>query len=354
MNTPSFRSTASIEMLQTRAALLRQVRRFFDDRGFLEVETPILSQDVVVDRHLNPISVDYCDPFGGEAKQLWLQTSPEFAMKRLLASGAEAIYQVCHVFRAAEKGGLHNPEFTMLEWYRVGDDMQQGMQLLSDLSSELLNRGAADVMTYAKAFRDSTGLDPHRCDTTTLSNYAKQRGLNPPESLLADDRDSWLDYLLSELIQPTLGNDKPLILCDYPATQAALARTALRSDGEMRSDGELGSDDALESDEELRSKETSRLEVAERFELYVNGVELANGYHELLDASVLRERNRVANEQRIADGARPLPPESRLLAAMEHGLPACAGVALGFDRLVMIATNAKSIEEVIPFPFDRA
>ncbi|MFT7643902.1 MAG: lysyl-tRNA synthetase class 2, partial [Pirellulaceae bacterium] len=162
------------------------------------------------------------------------------------------------------------------------------------------------------------------------------------------------DYLLSELIQPTLGNDKPLILCDYPATQAALARTALRSDGEMRSDGELGSDDALESDEELRSKETSRLEVAERFELYVNGVELANGYHELLDASVLRERNRVANEQRIADGARPLPPESRLLAAMEHGLPACAGVALGFDRLVMIATNAKSIEEVIPFPFDRA
>ncbi|MFT5522853.1 MAG: lysyl-tRNA synthetase class 2 [Pirellulaceae bacterium] len=336
MNTPRFLSSAKLETLQARAALLRQVRVFFDDCGFFEVETPILSQDIVVDRHLDPISVPYSDPHGGSSRQMWLQTSPEFAMKRLLASGAKAIYQICHVFRAAEQGSLHNPEFTMVEWYRVGDDMEASIRLLSELAKALLDRGESEVVTYATAFRDATGLDAHRCEKNELIDLARQKGLNPPESMFSDDRDTWLDYVLSELVQPHLGKVSPAILCDYPATQAALARTVTRISDTMGSDT-MGS-----------------VEVAERFELYVDGIELANGYHELLDADVLRERNRSANQKRIAAGMRPLPEESHLLAAMDRGLPACAGVALGFDRLVMIATNSRSIEEVIPFPFDRA
>jgi lysyl-tRNA synthetase class 2 len=356
--------------------LLRDLREFFHQRGFLEVETPVLSADVVVDRHLDPLcSVLPDDPRRPEVgRRLWLQTSPEFCMKRLLAAGGDsapsAIYQVSRVFRGGERGRLHNPEFTMVEWYRVGDDLAAGITLLSDLCDALLRCGPAEQMSYQDAFRRWVGIDPLTASGGELAGVAANRGVAAPAVLALDDRDAWLELLFGELVQPNLGSvvgrisnpsyslagplsepqqlterashggnvakpsaegrqlaervaHKSAIVYDYPASQAALARTR----------------------EGL---------VAERFELFVAGVELANGYHELLDPAELRRRSAAANAQRAADGKPCLPEESRLLAAMEHGLPACSGVALGFDRLVMLAVGAQSIDQVIAFPIDRA
>lgn len=325
----SFEPSASLEMLRFRADLLRKVRRFFDERGFLEVETPILSADVVVDRHLDPfVTILAPDPRTPAAGQkLWLQTSPEFHMKRLLAAGAGPIYQLSRVFRNGEVGGRHNPEFAMLEWYEPGVDYQSGMAFLSELVDQLLGRGTADILSYRDAFKQFARIDPIAAATSAVAARAAELGVAAPKSLAADDRDGWLDLLLVERVEPKLGIDRPTIVCDYPASQAALAKLRVDVDGRQ---------------------------VAERFELYVNGIELANGYHELLDPQELRQRNRAANELRRADGKPTLPVESRLLAAMEQGLPPSVGVALGFDRLVMVASGASSLGEAIAFPIDRA
>jgi elongation factor P--(R)-beta-lysine ligase len=336
-----FRPTASWEHLRRRAGLLRAVRSFFDARGFLEVETPLLSADTVVDRHLDPVPVE--DPRRTDCLSVgehldgwpvrpaatsppwWLQTSPEFGMKRLLASGATAIYQITRAFRGAERGRWHNPEFTMVEWYRVGDDMRQGMQLLDELAQATLGRGASEQLSYAAAFRRAIGLDPLRSSVAELASAAHHHGLQTDAAWDPDDRDAWLDWLLVTCVEPTLGRGRPTMLYDYPASQAALAVVRPEPDP-----------------------------VAERFELYVDGIELANGYHELTDAAVLRARTRAANQARRADGKYALPEDSRLLDAMHHGLPASTGVALGFDRLVMVALGAKDLSEVIAFPVDRA
>ncbi len=322
-----FHPTASWRNLQLRAELLRRTRQFFDDLGFLEVETPILSADTVIDRHLDPLSLILADDprLPNEGRRLWLQTSPEFAMKRLLAAGAKQIYQVARVFRAAERGRRHNPEFTMVEWYRVGDTMNQGMTLLSDLVDSLLQRGPAERISYREAFEKHVGVDPHTSSAIELTTLAASRGIDTPQGWDANDRDAWLELLLSELVEPHLGRRQPTLLYDYPASQAALAVVRAESPP-----------------------------VGERFELYVDGVELANGYHELLQADELRRRNAQANQARKADGKLPLPEESRLLAAMDAGLPPCAGVALGFDRLVMLAAGAKCIDDVIAFPIENA
>ncbi len=321
-----FRPTATWPRLQLRSEMLARVRGFFAQRAFLEVETPLLSADVVVDRYLDPLSVTLPDdprrPDCG--KTLWLQTSPEFGMKRLLAAGGEAIYQITRSFRAGERGPLHNSEFTIVEWYRRGDDMRQGMQTLSDLAEALLQLGPAETVSYADAFRQHAGLDPHRATSEQLRAAAERLGLSVADTFVQADRDNWLNLLLAEVVEPHLGQSRPTILYDYPAGQAALARTH----GDPP--------------------------VAARFELYVRGIELANGYHELLDPSELRGRNEHANRQRKADGKPPLPAESRLLAAMEQGLPDCTGVALGFDRVVMLAAGATSIAEVMAFPLERA
>jgi len=322
-----FRPTASLDMLRRRADLLRQLRTFFEERGFLEVETPLLSHDTVVDRHIDPtgviVAADPRQPARGPP--MWLQTSPEFSMKRLLAAGAGPIFQVTRSFRAGEAGRLHNPEFTIVEWYRPGDDLAAGMQLLSDLAERMLGRGPARRITYQEAFRQFASVDPFLDSIEALASATERAGIVPGVPPAADDRDAWLDLLLVSCVEPNLGVGAPTILHDYPPSQAALA---------VVRDGEIS--------------------VAERFELYIDGIELANGYHELLDAKVLRERNRKNNALRAADGKPTLPEESRLLAAMEAGLPACAGVALGFDRLVMVAEKAGSIQEVIAFPMDRA
>lgn len=322
-----FEPSASWDALQLRSLLLRRFRAFFDQRGFLEVSTPLLSTDTVIDRHLDPLCATLFDdprrPSHG--RRLYLQTSPEFHMKRLLASGGEAIYQVTRGFRGAETGKLHNPEFTIVEWYRRGDTMTEGIQLLDDLCTTIFSRGPTRRISYEQAFREHLGIDPHLAERSELVAILRSLDSIHVTDDVTDDRDALLDLLLAERVQPHLGRPEPTIVYDYPAGQAALARIR---DGQPP--------------------------VAERFELFVDGVELANGYHELLDPNTLRHRNRIVNQQRQLDGKPRLPEESRLLRAMEHGLPPCAGVALGFDRVVMLCGGYERLQEVIAFPIDRA
>ena len=315
--------TASISSIKSRALLLQQLRGFFDERGFFEVETPLLSQDTVVDRHLHPIQIERRQITGtsrdAESEAVvFLQTSPEFAMKRLLAAGAESIYQICKAFRAGEAGSQHNPEFTMLEWYRVGDDMEQGILLLEQLVQSVLGTSPPTRISYRTAVIEATGLDPIKAPLDQLASLSRLES--------ETDRDEHLNVILSELVEPRLGVKAPEVLYHYPASQAALAKTKFE-------DG---------------------VEVAERFEIYYQGVELANGYHELLDADELVSRNEETNRRRVADGQPALPVNSRLLTAMQSGFPACSGVALGVDRLLMLALQENKIESVIAFPFDRA
>lgn len=327
-----YRPTATLAVLQLRARLLSTLRRFFDERGYFEVDTPLLSHDRVVDPHLEPFVV------AGARLPLYLQTSPEFGMKRLLAAGAQAIYQIGHVFRAHELGRLHNPEFTMAEWYRVGDTHVEQMQVVEDLVVEVFSdarRAGANAApvplspflrtTYREAFERHTGRDVLVMTADQLIELAAERGVSIPDSFNATDRDGCLNLLLAELVEPHLGHERPEFLCDYPASQAAIAR--IRPDTPP---------------------------VAERFELYLAGIELCNGYHELTDASELRRRMEVESRRRESEGQSPLPESIRLLAAMDAGLPACAGVALGFDRLLMLAAGAKTLAEIIPFAFDNA
>ncbi len=328
----------TIKILQLRAALLRTARSFFDERGYLEVDTPLLSRDTCVDAHIEPFVTESAprkeNPDGSGV--LYLQTSPEFHMKRLLAAGAEAIYQITRAFRQDESGRLHNPEFTIVEWYRTGDTHHdqmaeveafvREMALTPDIASELTRSGEPfPRTTYREAFARCVGIDPLVAPVSRLAEAAESAGITRPPTMNDDDRDGWLNLLLATVVEPTLGVASPEFLYDYPASQASLARVR-----------------------------EGALPVAERFELYIRGIEICNGYHELLDAEELRRRNREQNVRRVMDGRPILPEESRLLAAMESGLPACSGVALGFDRLVMLATGKSSLAEVMPFPHDCA
>lgn len=324
-----FPPTASLDTLRRRAEILTDLRAHFAARGYWEVETPILSRDVVVDAWLEP----FVASDGATGDTWYLQTSPEFAMKRLLAAGADAIFQVSRALRQGEAGGLHNPEFTLVEWYRAGDDHFSQMDFVESLVNALW-RGTLghspfpqqfQKLTYDEAFAKHAGVNVLSCDVEELPWIAQSRDLSPPASLDFEDRDGWLNFLLSELVEPHLGFDAPTFLYDYPASQAALARVR---------------DDVPP--------------VAERFELYIDGMEICNGYHELTDANELRARNVRQNKLRTDAGLAALPVESRLLDAMESGLPASAGVALGFDRLVMLLLGKSTIQEVIAFPADRA
>lgn len=316
----------NISHIRQRAELLRQLRQFFDSRGFLEVQPPCLSRDCVVDAYIDPIEVpvaqfelgiDLPGPF-------FLQTSPEAAMKRMLAAGAPSIYSLGPVFRAGERGQMHNLEFTMLEWYEVGAGINEGVRLLGELAAEMLGHDSYQVCSYRQLFRDSLGFDPIDADLDSVRGHVRQIDPNLSESV-GGDRDMLLDILLSHLLQPSLGLHCPQIVKDYPLSQAALAR--------------ISAEDS---------------QCAARFELFVEGMELANGYDELIDADVLLERAITANEKRMHAGRRTLPVESTLIEAMRDGLPPCAGVALGVDRLLMIRTGEKSIADVMPFPIESA
>jgi lysyl-tRNA synthetase class 2 len=297
----------------------------------LEVETPVLCAAGAVDEHLDPIPASWHpleDPSRPEPR--WLVTSPEHSMKRLLAAGSGAIYQITKAFRDGERGRLHNPEFTIIEWYRPGIDHLALMDEVEALVRALLDGspgtgavpGPFHRTTYRDAFLRAIGVDPFVASEADLAGAARERGIAAEASA---GRDSILNLLLAGSVEATLGLDRPEFLIDYPPSQAALAR--VRPDDPP---------------------------VAERFELYFRGLELANGYHELLDAREQERRFIEANARRRAAGKPELPIDRRLLRALEAGLPACAGVAMGFDRIVMLATGARSIDEVLAFPIERA
>jgi lysyl-tRNA synthetase class 2 len=325
-----FAPSASLAALEMRAALLRKLREFFYERDFIEVETPLLAPEVIPERHIDPMVAETsasCAASGSTRPAgqttYWLQASPELHMKRLVASGAEAIFQVTRSFRAAEVGRLHNPEFTIVEWYRVGDAMQAGLDLLDELIHSLLGTPPATRTTYAEAFQRTAGLCPHTASINKLFAAADSASIAVPSEMDRGNRDEWLNLLLATQVELQLGRDRPELVYHYPATQAALAKVV---------------------------PTTAGYDVAERFELYYRGIELANGFHELTDAAEQRRRFEAVNAARIADGRPALPLPESLLASLELGLPDCTGCALGFDRLAMLAIGAHSIDAVMAFP----
>ena len=327
MAQPDFLPNATIETLRARSGIIKSIREYFDQLGFFEVQTPTLSRDTVVDRYIEPLAMEVKLPNGNGPDLFFLQTSPEFAMKRLVASGALAIYQICKAFRKGEAGRRHNPEFTMLEWYRVGDDLAAGIELLADFAKYMFESEHVDSVSYREAFVKHANVDPFAASIDQLRSTCEAVDVDTSSFDADQDRDVWLNLIMSEIVEPKLGVANPEIIFHFPASQSALAKVCTDSRGN---------------------------EVAERFELYVNGVELANGYHELLDADELECRNEKVNSQRESDGQVRLPSDSMLLEAMQRGLPACSGVALGVDRLMMVLLEKDSIEQVIAFPFDRA
>jgi elongation factor P--(R)-beta-lysine ligase len=313
--------TASHARLQARARLLQQCRRFFQDRGVLEVETPLAVQHAVTDVHLHSALVQIP---GLTAR--FLHTSPEFSMKRLLAAGSGDIYQICHVFRGHEQGPLHHSEFTLLEWYRLGFSMQQLMDEVALLLQVVLGAAASQprFITYSQAMQAGVGCDPLSASDADIAGCAQQHGFEP--SLVQRcDRDQLLDLLMGARVGPSLGRDAPCFVHHFPASQAALARLDA---GDPRT--------------------------ALRFEVYMAGVELANGFEELGAAGEQRARFEGDLRQRRALGIEVPSLDERLLAALAHGLPACSGVAIGLDRLLMLATGADQIRDVLAFTHDNA
>ncbi|RSB58252.1 EF-P lysine aminoacylase EpmA [Acinetobacter soli] len=317
--------TCSIEAFKARAQLYRTIREFFAQRNVMEVETPIVSQAGVTDVHLASVQVQR--HIEGRMQQQYLQTSPEFAMKRLLAAGSGPIYQICKVFRDDEHGRKHNSEFTMLEWYRPGLDLRELMHETAALLNVCLAHRFDEirplVLSYKHAFQDRLDINPLQATLAQLKQTAQRVGLTLD---LGDDRLAYMDLLFSHFVEPSLGFDTPIFLTDFPSEMASLAKVRLDEDGE---------------------------EVAARFEVYIEGLELANAYDELLDASVLRARFEADNQEREKLGLQVMPLDENLLAALAH-MPECSGIALGIDRLLMVATQKLNIEQVIAFPASRA
>jgi lysyl-tRNA synthetase class 2 len=319
-----WRPGATLETLQLRAALAGRVRSFFARRGVLEVDTPLLSRFAATDPALDSFLTGYRAPGDTRGLPLYLQTSPEFFMKRLLASGSGPIFQLAHVFRNGEAGRWHNPEFMMLEWYRPDVDhhglMDEVESLLEFTLKGYIDCRPARRLSYRHWFEAFTGLDPWLDDVPAFRRFV-ETSIGPvpagmPEKQLAP----WLDLVVTHWIEPRLG-DETLFVYDYPVAQAALAR--VRRDAPP---------------------------VAERFELYMNGMELANGFHELADATEQRLRFEADNRLRVDSGLSRVPADEHLLAALNAGLPDSSGVALGFDRLVMVAAGLSDIGACMPFP----
>jgi len=318
-----WRPTATLQTLRRRAECLAWSREFFRARNVLEVETPALVNAPVSDVNLGSIRVDA----PGHPRPMWLHTSPEYAMKRLLAAGSGDIYQFCHVYRGAERGRQHNPEFTMLEWYRLGFSLEDLMNEVAELVRGLLGAAGAGVpvefVSYVEAMRRHADLDPFG-DVAPLRGAARSLGLDAAQAGTAS-REELLDLIVGAQVGPALGANALTFLHRYPASQAALARL---------------------------DPADSRL--ALRFELYFHGLELANGYHELANGAEQRQRFAEDLRQRTLRGLPAAALDPHLLAALDAGLPDCAGVALGFDRVLMLAIGATNIEQVLAFPVERA
>ncbi|UZE96981.1 EF-P lysine aminoacylase EpmA [Alkalimarinus alittae] len=319
----SWRPSCQLAALRLRADILAATRCFFAERSVLEVETPLLSYSTATDLHLASVSAQVDLPHQQGSKQMFLQTSPEFAMKRLLAAGSGAIYQTTKSFRNGESGIRHNPEFTMLEWYRPGFSLSELMSEVADYLSVVAKLDKPDVITYQQAFLQYLNIDPHRADEQTLFQLAKQKTGISGDGL---SRDDCLDLLLTHCIESKLGCEKPVFMIEYPASQASLANI----------------------------KEIDGIKLAQRFELYANGLELANGYDELIDADEQLHRFKADNKARKLDGLPEIPIDHHLIEALKSGLIKCSGVALGMDRLQMVIQKTSSIDDVIAFPVGRA
>ena len=324
-----WKPSASMMALRERSALLKAVRQYFDGNGVMEVETPMLSSAATVDVYINSFSTEFEPIGGGTLETRYLHTSPEFPMKRLLAAGSGDIYSLGRVFRNGEAGGRHNPEFTMLEWYRVGMDQQRLMDDVSALLSSICSFLEVRRCSYGEIFQEKLSINPYAISDKELDELVQQK-IDP--GLAGLDRNDCLDLLFSKFIEPELGAKKSsrlegVFIYDYPASMSALARLGSNEKGEK---------------------------VSSRFELFINGTELANGYHELLDGEEQQKRFESEQDKRSERGFDQYPYDQRMINALKHGMPDCAGVALGIDRLLMLVLSVDSIAEVIAFDFSRA
>jgi lysyl-tRNA synthetase class 2 len=321
-----WRPTCAIALLHLRAQMLAQIRRFFAERSVLEVETPLLSHSIGTDPQLEFFTAEYCaSPL---RQTLFLQTSPEFAMKRLLAAGSGSIYQIGKAFRNGESGRFHNPEFTMLEWYRVGFTLPQLMDEISDLIGGLFSGHSLQEtqrVSYQDIFSSLTGLDPLVFSYQDYCAFARDCQLPEAVGICGHDHAMWLDFIFSHKVQPHLGSNALCMVYGYPACQSSLAR--------------INEQCPLTTD---------------RVELFINGIELGNGYYELADAE---EQNRRFDNELAIRHQQKLPvsvKDKRLISALESGFPECSGVAIGLDRLLMLLSGSPSIEDVLSFPIHRA
>jgi elongation factor P--(R)-beta-lysine ligase len=321
--TLDWRPSASLHALRQRAELLTRLRHYFAEQGVLEVETPLLASAGVTDPHIPSFTTA---PGPLDEASRYLNTSPEFAMKRLLAADVGPIYQVCKAFRRGEQGSQHNPEFTLLEWYRPGFDhlrlMDEVETLVRRLAEGTRSLGPSERLSYRDCFQQYLQIDPLEANISVLKACAREQGLGEIAGLDDGDYDAWLDLLMGHCIQPQLGRGAPCFIYDYPASQAALAQIR-----------------------------PGAPPLAERFELFIDGIELANGFHELQDANEQRARFKLEATRRQVLNMEPVVLDERLLNALEAGLPACAGVALGLDRLQMVLTGSDRIEDVLAFSY---
>jgi lysyl-tRNA synthetase class 2 len=320
--------TASLDSVRLRARLYATIRTFFAERDMLEVETPVLSMAGNTDPNIESFSLEFSGRTDGAPRTRWLRTSPEFALKRLLAAGVGDCYELGRVFRNGEAGGRHNPEFTMLEWYRVGWDhhrlIDETVALVQAALALVGRKADATTTTFRDLYRERLGLDPFAADEAELRAALGDIEIDPTGL----NRDDWLDLLMTHRLQPGFDRDGILVVRDYPVSQSALAKIRAGQGGEPA--------------------------VAERFELYLGALELANGYHELTDADEQRARFLRDGAARAMRGAVQPPLDEGLLAAMACGVPACAGVALGVERLLMAMTDTDRIADVLTFEFSRS
>jgi lysyl-tRNA synthetase class 2 len=319
--------TCSIELLRLRARVLADIRQFFLARAVLEVETPLLGYSSGTDPQLDFFTTDYCSP--PLRHTLFLQTSPEFAMKRLLAAGSGSIYQLCKAFRNGESGRYHNPEFTLLEWYRVGFTLPQLMDEIAELMVVLFNgHGTLNPpqrFSYQELFQRHTGLNPLAFSYQDYCAYARDNHVSEAVSICGYDHGLWLDFIFTHNVQPHLGENAVCMVYGYPACQSSLARI-----------------------------NESNSQVTDRVEIFINGIELGNGYYELTDA---KEQSRRFDKEIAVRQQRKRPvcvKDKHLIAALEAGLPECSGMAIGLDRLLMLLTNSATINDVLNFPMHRA
>lgn len=322
---PDWQSTADFDTLKTRALMLQNIRAFFHARGVTEVETPLLSHYAATDLHLDSLRAAFRD------QSCYLNTSPEYAMKRLLAQWQQPIYQVCKAFRDDELGLNHNPEFTLLEWYQPNYNMMQLMTELTELISMLCAASSItpvfESLSYQQAFENSVGFNPHQISAAECHSYALSNAVEIPQGLTAtDDVNHWLDWLLMQRVAPVFNKSGFTFLYDYPVAQCALAKI---------------------------EDNVQQLAVAKRFELFFAELELANGFYELTDAAEQRRRFQLDNQQRAQAGKAVAKMDENLLAALAHGLPDCSGVAVGLDRLLMVLLGLKNIDQVLSFSWSR-